>query len=198
MSNLDDELAKAIRDSEKQAPRETGEGVAPGVSRAPAPPPNRNVGLLISLLVMGTAVIALVMMVLGGKEEATYARTPGQIATNREELTASKKSLRVQGNLVSGTLRKRDQPCEYRFSIEGGGGALEVHYPVCIVPDTFRDVKGMPTEVTAEGSLSADGHLDAKNVLAKCPSKYDMDQMKASGRQMEQVPIRTVPDFENN
>jgi cytochrome c-type biogenesis protein CcmE len=197
MSNLDDELAKAIRDSEKLAPREGAE-VAPGVSRAPAPPPARNVGLLISLLVMGTAVVAAVMMVLGGKEEATYARTPGQVSASREELTASKKSLRVQGNLVSGSLRKRDKPCEYRFSIEGGGGVLEVHYPVCIVPDTFRDVKGMPTEVTAEGNLSADGHLDAKNVLAKCPSKYDMDQMKATGRQMEQVPIRTVTDFENN
>lgn len=195
MSNLDEELAKAIAESERQAP-----AVAASAAKREAgePPPQTNVGLLISLLVIGAAIVALLVLVVGGNEDAKFARTPAQLVDSRDELASSQRGLRVQGNLVSGTLRKRDQPCEYRFSIEGGGKAVEVRYPQCIVPDTLRDVKGMPTEVTAEGTLSPDGHLQATNVLAKCPSKYDMDKMKAEGREMDQVPVRTVPDFANN
>ena len=51
---------------------------------------------------------------------------------------------------------------------------MTVLYPQCVVPDTFRDVPGVKVEVTAEGKLLPDGSFRAHQIMAKCPSKYDM------------------------
>jgi cytochrome c-type biogenesis protein CcmE len=64
---------------------------------------------------------------------------------------------------------------------------VEVRYPQCVVPDTFRDVPNMDVDVTATGKLAKDGHFQASQIMAKCPSKYDMKQMAASGKQMPHV-----------
>ena len=85
--------------------------------------------------------------------------------------------VRAEGNLVNGTLVRRDQPCEYRFRLSKNGTELPVKYAGCIVPDTFRDIPGMPVSVTVEGQLQSDNTFEATNVLAKCPSKYE-DKMK--------------------
>ena len=106
-----------------------------------------------------------------------------------DRLVAAKGSLgqrrvRVEGNLVHGSLEKRDQPCEYRFRLAKGGEEVAVRYPQCVVPDTFRDVPGMDVGVTVEGKLGSDGAFDATQVLAKCPSKYEMKDRAAKGEAM--------------
>ena len=40
-------------------------------------------------------------------------------------------------------------------------------------PDTFRDVPEGGVLVTAEGTLTSEGHFQATNIMAKCTSKYD-------------------------
>ena len=92
--------------------------------------------------------------------------------------------LRVEGNLVHGSLERRDQPCEYRFTIKGKEAELPVRFPQCIVPDTFKDVPGMDIGVTVEGKLASGGGFEATQVLAKCPSKYEMKEMKDRGATM--------------
>ena len=59
------------------------------------------------------------------------------------------------------------------------GVELPVSYAQCVVPDTFRDVKGVEVEVTAEGRMTPDGHLEASKIMAKCPSKYEMKEAAA-------------------
>jgi len=66
-----------------------------------------------------------------------------------------------------------------------------VHYPQCSVPDTFRDVPNVDVEVTAEGTLTETGTFDASRIMAKCPSKYEMEQRAASG---ETVPHSLNPE----
>jgi cytochrome c-type biogenesis protein CcmE len=39
----------------------------------------------------------------------------------------------------------------------------------------------MDVGVTVEGELQADNSFEATSVLAKCPSKYEMKDRKASG-----------------
>jgi cytochrome c-type biogenesis protein CcmE len=92
--------------------------------------------------------------------------------------------VRAEGNLVHGSLTKRDSPCEYRFTIEKNGTEVPVRYPNCVVPDTFRDVPDMPVGVTVEGELLADNSFAATSVLAKCPSKYEMKERAGRGEQM--------------
>lgn len=183
MSRIDDELEQAVRDAE--APKGDAKSTAsvqaaldeerPVVGEAEAPGKTRW-GLLGALLVLMGGILTLVFS--GGKDAVAYSYSVDEVKSKAGEL--ADRQLRVQGGLVEGTLVRRDSPCEYRFMIrklekdgklDMTGQALEVRYPLCVVPDTFRDKAGV--EVTAEGRLAADGHLQASKIFAKCPSKYD-------------------------
>ena len=174
MSRVDDELLQAVADSEAAAP-----ATAPVVSPI-APPerrPKRNLGLLVALLAMGGGILSLVLTSF--EDAAVYSRGVDQLVQEKDKLSG--RNVRVDGTLVKGTLKRRDQPCEYRFSIEKKGVNLDVRYAQCIVPDTFRDVPGMDVAVTAEGTLNAAGQFEATHIRAKCPSKYEMDARAKKG-----------------
>jgi cytochrome c-type biogenesis protein CcmE len=84
--------------------------------------------------------------------------------------------------LVKGSLMRRDEPCEYRFKMQEKGVELSVQHPSCVVPDTFKDMPGMDVEVQAEGKLSDDGKTFVSTaIVAKCPSKYEMQQKSLAG-----------------
>lgn len=182
MSRIDDELEQAVRDGEASKAQSKGTASVqaldeerPVVSEAEAPTKTRW-GLLGALLVLMGGILTLVFS--GGKDAVAYSYSVDEVKAKAGEL--GDRQLRVQGGLVEGTLVRRDSPCEYRFMIrklekdgklDMTGQALEVRYPLCVVPDTFRDKAGV--EVTAEGRLAADGHLQASKIFAKCPSKYD-------------------------
>jgi len=167
---LDDELAEAIGSKDDEAPSST-----PGLAKTPAPEPPqrpaRNLGLLAALLTMVGAVIVLFMV--GFKEAAVYATPVDKLMSEKQTLAGRK--VRVEGELVPGSLVKRDQPCEYRFSVHGQdkGVTMPVRYAQCVIPDTFRDVPGGGVQVTIEGALNPQGEFEASLVMAKCASKYD-------------------------
>ena len=167
-TKLDDELAAAIRP--------TGdEGDAPAVEKPAArraggePRGGRNVGLLVALLAMVGALVALFMV--GFKDAAVYAMPLDKLVSGKDQLAGRK--VRVEAELVPGTLVKRDQPCEYRFVMHGQQEKLPVRYAKCVIPDTFRDVPEGGVQVTVEGALSRTGEFEATLVMAKCASKYD-------------------------
>jgi cytochrome c-type biogenesis protein CcmE len=59
---------------------------------------------------------------------------------------------------------------------------IPVQFRQCVVPDTFRDMPGMDVMVTAGGKLAPDGKsFDATDIMAKCPSKYEMQQRSMAG-----------------
>lgn len=178
MSKLDQELAAAVANSEENAPTSERPVAAP----TPEPPPRKklqNVGLVAALLVMGTAVLALVLTSF--KQSAVYSKGVDELVAEKEKIGG--RNVRVAGNLVKGTLRKRDEPCEYRFTITKNEKTLDVRYAQCVVPDTFRDVPGMDVEVTAEGKLHGEGYFEANQIMAKCPSKYEMKDRVQKGEQ---------------
>jgi cytochrome c-type biogenesis protein CcmE len=142
--------------------------------------------LVVPLVMAGVAVVGLVLA--GMKDNAIYSKPVDQLMAQKAKFAG--RPVRAEGNLVHGTLMKRDTPCEYRFSIEKSGVAVPVRYAQCIVPDTFRDVQGMDVGVTVEGELLADNTFEATSVLAKCPSKYEMKDRAAHG---EQMPHATLP-----
>jgi cytochrome c-type biogenesis protein CcmE len=205
MSHLDDELRTALHESEarQSETRESAEqaGVvqdvpgAPAVSAAGAAgPPRRNLALLGGVLVAALGILTLVFSSVD--EAAIYSMTTDKLLAQKDEFSG--KNVRVEGNLVPGTLTRRDQPCEYRFSIQKNDIKLAVRYPQCVVPDTFKDVPGMDVQVTAEGKLNPDGHFDATNIMAKCPSKYEMQQRAKKGEAAPHVmgaagPLEAVP-----
>jgi cytochrome c-type biogenesis protein CcmE len=177
MSRIDEELAEAVRDGEDS---QTAQAVPVSSPEPPfeRPPPKRNLGLLVALLVMVVGVLGLVFTSF--KEAAIYSKGVDELMRERDRLT--ERNVRVEGTLVKGTLTRRDQPCEYRFRMQKNGTEIPVHYAQCVVPDTFRDVPGMNVAVTAEGKLSEQGHFEASHIMAKCPSKYEMKDLQAKGK----------------
>ena len=164
MSRVDDELTKALEESERLAQAEPVPSVTLTPSRASH---KRSLGLLAALLVMAGGILTLVFASFDNA--AVYSRKVHELVQEKNKLLG--RSVRVEGTLVQGTLTRRDQPCEYRFSIQTQGVAVPVHFPQCIVPDTFQDVAGI--NVTVEGQLKPAGHFEATNIMAKCPSKYE-------------------------
>jgi cytochrome c-type biogenesis protein CcmE len=150
------------------------------------PAAKRSVGLLVGLLVIGGGMLTLVLTT--GKDSKIYNIGVDELMRERETLTG--RAVRLKGDLKKGSLLKRDQPCEYRFTLAKSGTELPVRYPQCIVPDTFRDMPGMDVEVIATGTLDPAGHFEANHIMAQCPSKYEMQERAKKG---EAAPHTAVP-----
>jgi cytochrome c-type biogenesis protein CcmE len=80
------------------------------------------------------------------------------------------KHVQMHGFVQPGTIMKRidkdHQQVEYKFTVVNCGKEIEARY-AGTVPDTFKD----RAEVVLKGQL-ADGRFDAREISAKCPSKY--------------------------
>jgi cytochrome c-type biogenesis protein CcmE len=142
--------------------------------------------VVIPLVMAAAAIVALVLV--GMQDKGMYSKPVDELVAEKTKFVG--RPVRAEGNLVHGSIDKRIDPCEYRFTIEKNGVAVPVRLPKCVVPDTFRDVPGMDLGVTVEGELLADGSLAATQVLAKCPSKYEMKEKAARG---EQAPHAAMP-----
>ncbi len=167
---LDDELAEVAGLAD---PKEAPDGAmalpaadSRGSGRA-GEAKRTNYGLLGALLVIATGLVALFMF--GFKDASVYSIAVDKLLA---EGTVGRR-VRIDGELVPGTLSRRDKPCEFRFKVRANGKQLDIHYPQCVIPDTFRDVPEGGVMVTAEGKLTEAGHFDASLILAKCSSKYD-------------------------
>lgn len=104
----------------------------------------------------------------------TYYQTLGEFqhAAGNVERPA-----RVHGYVVTGSIQRDVDAKEIRFAVQGlaphaGGtpeGAMPVTFSSLEAPDLFKD----GAEVVVEGRLQHDGRFAARNVLAKCPSKFE-------------------------
>lgn len=167
---LDEELAEAI----------AGGAPAPEQPRARrdrvARPHPRSVGLLLTLLLLAGVVVT---MFLAGDKASVYAMSIDELAGDKAKLVGRR--VRAEGELVPGTLVKREKPCEYRFVLQRDQARIPVRYEQCAIPDGLRDMPGGGVMVTIEGALDKDGEFEASLVMAKCASKYDPKTHKMSG-----------------
>ena len=185
MSKLDEELAEAVQTSEDGAPDSDRPVAAPAAEQPPTQRKMQNLGLVAALLVMGGGILALVLTSF--EDSAVYSKGVDELVAEREKL--GNRNVRVAGNLLKGTLKRRDEPCEYRFTMVKNEKTIDVRYAQCVVPDTLRDVPDMDVEVTAEGKLHAEGYFEANQIMAKCPSKYDMKDRAQKGEKAPHEPI---------
>jgi cytochrome c-type biogenesis protein CcmE len=123
----------------------------------------RGLLILIPLVMIGAGIVFFVLE--GMKDQAIYSKPVDELVANKARFAG--RQVMAEGNLVHGTITKRESPCEYRFTIEKHGTQVPVRFPQCVVPDTFRDVPDMDVGVTVEGELLADNSFLATKVLAK-------------------------------
>jgi len=143
------------------------EGIAPVV----------KVGIV--FVVLGAA-LSLLMFGSEASDALVYSKLVNEVLVKPEEF--KNRELRVEGDLKQGSIQFREQPCEYRFVIGKEGKEMPVRFPQCIVPDTFKD--GLGVQVSVQGRLTNEGYFLANKVIAKCPSKYEMQQRQQAGEKM--------------
>lgn len=167
-------------------------GDAPAVEPLGAAERERGAPWWVRGLVLGTVFAALsggVGLLLSGGEESdpfVYSQSIDDVIT--QPAAHLGRTLRVEGLLKNGSVLFREEPCEWRFVLEGEGEGREmpVQFPQCVVPDTFRD--GMGISVVVEGELRDDGSFLASQVIPRCPSRYEMEQRQQAGEAMPHGP----------
>jgi cytochrome c-type biogenesis protein CcmE len=187
MTKETDDEAEAGPD--KAASAEPEDGVAVPVRRrgrvVSRTPGGSSPVLVVALVMAAGAIVGLVLTFM--KDNTIYVKPADELVKNQAKFVG--RSVRVEGNLVHGSLVHHESPCEYTFTITKNDVNVPVKYEGCVVPDTFRDVPGMDVGVTVQGELQKDGTFEANEVLAKCPSKYEMKQKQAQGEQMPHAPV---------
>jgi cytochrome c-type biogenesis protein CcmE len=144
--------------------------------------------------------VAVVFTMLGGALALLWFSTSAEDAfvysklvheVQRDPAAVAGRELRVEGDLVEGSILFQEQPCEWRFVIGTEEQKMNVRFPQCIVPDTFKD--GMGIKVTVQGKLTDDGYFLANQVIPRCPSKYEMQQKAAKGEKMPHIAPLKIP-----
>ena len=126
----------------------------------------------ISVVVVGACVVYLLSQSFG--EQMVYAKYVDEMVRDQRELAG--RTVRLEGMVDDGSIENRPGTLEYRFRLSKGGKTLPIHY-TGIVPDTFREGIG----VVAQGRLTRRGVFEADQVIAKCPSKYEMEAKSKQG-----------------
>jgi cytochrome c-type biogenesis protein CcmE len=132
---------------------------------------SRRAKLFVSLAVVFGALGYLVSQSIG--QQMVYAKYPDELLAERDAWIG--RPVRVEG--IVDTIEHPDGTLRYRFIVSRGRTTLPVRYEG-IVPDTFREGAG----VTVRGRLEQSGTFHAEEVIAKCPSKYEMQARQAAGQ----------------
>jgi len=134
--------------------------------------------------------VAVVFVLLGGalslllfgseaSDALVYSKLVGEVLAEPDAFDG--RELRVEGDLKQGSIKFKEDPCEWRFVLSESGKEMPVRFPQCVVPDTFKD--GMGLKVTVQGRITDQGYFMANQVIPRCPSKYEMQQKAEAGEE---------------
>lgn len=124
-------------------------------------------GLVSAIIVISLGYLAYT----GVQESKSYYVTIKELKTMDDG--AYRKRLRVAGTVQPGSIKRHGSRVE--FLLEEEGKTLPVVYTGTEAPpDTFKD----SSQALAEGSYGRDGVFHAKQLQAKCASKYAPQQQQ--------------------
>jgi cytochrome c-type biogenesis protein CcmE len=142
-------------------------------------------GIAISVMVVGLVYLAFT----GVQESKSYYVTIQELrAQTSQGDDIYRKRLRVAGNVVPGSIKRRGTRVE--FVLKEVDQTLPVIYQGSEAPpDTFKD----DSQALAEGTLGRDGVFQAKHLQAKCASKYDASQKGSAAASQTSSPGYSSP-----
>jgi len=126
---------------------------------------NRLIGVTAIVLLAIIAIFASI----GGRGGTAYYKSVKEVAS---DAALQGQRVKVGGAVVAASWDKKSNPMRFTIRDEkdtaGSGPTVKVVYNGA-VPSTFGD--GVTAIVT--GTLSADGIIEADEMITKCPSKYE-------------------------
>ena len=135
--------------------------------------PARNTKVLVSLALAAGAVALLIIAATSRSGYTTdYYRTPTEFLSHASDYVNL--TIRVNGKVVPGSIRRSPVSAEngmpvLDFLLGDSLGTIPVRYVGTTVPDAFKE----SADVVVEGLYTADGLVQARQLLVKCPSKYE-------------------------
>jgi cytochrome c-type biogenesis protein CcmE len=126
----------------------------------------------IKFIIGGVVIVALIgyLILTSISSEGAYFREVGEVLKQQTSLTG--KNLRVSGKVVTASIVYDAANLELTFNISDPKDVnqqLPVHFHG-VQPD---QIGREDTEAIVEGSLGANGTVEANNLLLKCPSRYE-------------------------
>jgi cytochrome c-type biogenesis protein CcmE len=146
------------------------------------------------ILKFGSAIVVIVLALgylayTGVQESKSYYVTIKELRGMGDGAYA--KRLRVAGNVLPGSIKRSGT--NVNFALTENEQVLNVVYNGTEPPpDTFKD----NAQALAEGSFGRDGVFHAKQIQAKCASKYAPQQQAApagAGSKMSALPQAATP-----
>ena len=175
-------------DHASNAPSEAREEAEPNREPARGIPSTVKIGIIIVALMGG---VSAILFGTTANDAFVYSKLVNEVMTKPADFKG--RELRVEGELKAGSIKFREQPCEWQFVLQKEGKEMPVQFSQCVVPDTFRD--GMGISVTVQGKLADSGQgFVANQVVAKCPSKYEMNERAKKGEVMPHAAPVPTPE----
>ena len=133
-------------------------------------PKNQRLSLLLLAVVAVLAAVLLAM--LGLRQQASYFYAPSDIARGGVPVG---REVRLGGMVVKGSLRRERDGVTIDFTVTDGAKSVPVRFRG-IAPALFREGSG----VVAEGMFQPGGRFVADNLLAKHDERYMPPQLAGS------------------
>jgi len=134
----------------------------------------RNIKVMISLgLVIGAIAVLVIASTTRSSYTTHYYRTPSEFLARSHDYVNS--MVRVNGKVVQGSIRRTPVSAQNSLPVldfvlgDSLNNTVPVHYVGTTVPDAFKE----GADVVVEGIYTSEGVLEAKQLLVKCPSKYE-------------------------
>lgn len=127
----------------------------------------KKVKFIIGGVIIAVAIIYLVYS--GIQKGGLYYLTVSEL--KEQGSIAYGQSVRVNGNVLDGSIQWDFEETTLRFIISDGQNKLPIIYRG-VAPDTFRG----GIEVVVEGKYTLENIFEADKIMAKCPSKYEAQE----------------------
>jgi cytochrome c-type biogenesis protein CcmE len=146
-------------------------------------------------LKFGSAIVVILLSLgflayTGVQESKSYYVTIKELRGMGE--SAHTKRLRVAGNVQPGSIKRTGTKVEFML-VENDQILPVVYNGTEAPPDTFKD----NSQALADGSFGRDGVFHAKQLQAKCASKYAPQQPGTPGNQMQAEPAKSVTQLQS-
>ena len=124
----------------------------------------RGIRILVSIFVITSAFSYLAFLAF--QSATVYYLTVGELLNENNSDTTQ--IIRVNGKLVPGSFHRDPESTRAYFAITDGKENLNASHEG-VFPDLFFNDH---SEIVLEGTYSAKGIFESKNIIVKCPSKY--------------------------
>lgn len=131
-----------------------------------------RVKLIVALVIAAGAAAIFFLSSSGADGKSVYYYSPTEYLAKPG---MAKERLRLKGNIQPGSVTMSKDRLDLSFSVTDGAKSLPVHYSGAI-PDSFQE--GL--EVVVDGRMNEKGVFEGRELIVKCPSKYESGTQKPS------------------